>query len=290
MQRELHKHLTEMIPDAFWQVITREDARDYLLGDLEDVSLEVAEFSESVQEKAKRKSLPARRTEPPGLWDIRDRFLDALRCAALPEGERRVIVRLWASEGMTFAELKGLEDEVKTIMGATPLIFVARGDSAERARLRALVTTGRPCGKGRRLAFDLDGALTRWPEHFAWMSQRNRDAGGFNLVVSTRHEPRGSSCFKLVYDREKKDLERTDVCVDRLVHTWLDFDLWLELMPYFTNVEWFNRCIWTKSFFCRLFRADVYFDDQQINIDRMAELAPDVRAMLVPADAPPMVD
>ncbi len=287
MRRKLRKHLDAMVPGLFWRIVERDEVGDFLTGDLSDVSLDVVEISETLQQKAKRKGLPDRRTDPPGFWDIRDRFLEAMRSATFPEGERRVLVRLWASEGMSFSELKGLENGVAAITDATPLVFVARGGSTEHACLRALVTTGRPCREGRRLAFDLDGTLTRWPEHFARMSQRNRDAGGFNLVISTRHEPKSSSCFKLVYDREKRDLKRTEACVDRLVHAWLDFDLWLELMPYFTNMEWFNRCLWTKAFFCRLFRADVYFDDQQINIDRMAELAPDVRTVLVPEDAPP---
>jgi len=288
MKINIRATIKNLVPEAFWEIVLIDDVEQYLIGDLHDMQVNECACTLTLEKKANTKDVQLSKCETPTVNEVLPEFLIKLKKQNLGSKAQRILILTRSKKGISFSELKHIEQQIEGIAKTVPIIFVTRTPNQNAASIQCLVATGKPQKRGYRLAYDLDDSLTRWPEQFSEMSRKNKEAKGFNLVISTRHELKSSSCFQQVYDREKQDIEDTGVDMDVLAHAWLDFDVIEKLFPFFDTCHWFDRCLWAKVFYCRLYRIDAYYADQQRNIDQLAKLAPDIRTISVSASNPPV--
>jgi len=288
MKKNIRASIKNLVPKSFWDIISIDDVEQYLIGDLNDVQVNECSCTLTLKKKASAKDVQLSKCETPTIDEVLPEFLIKLKKKNLDSKAQRILIFTGSKNGISFAELKHIEQQIEGIFNTVPIIFVTRTLNQNDASIQCLVATGKPQKRGSRLAYDLDDSLTRWPKQFSEISRKNKAEKGFNLVISTRHELKSSSCFQKVYNREKQDIEETGVDMDVLAHAWLDFDVMEKLFPFFDTCHWFDRCLWAKAFYCRLYRIDAYYADQQCNIDQLAKLAPDVRTISVSANNPPV--
>jgi len=289
-----------MVPEVYWSIITIQDMERFLLKDIDDISLFECKCALTPEEKEEDRikklppeyrNLPKRpihKLDAPLFSDVLPVFITRQKTLEIPIGERRMIILIRSSVIPEFSEIQTLERNAIEIFGCVPLVFTAPALSNREASIQGLIVCGqRHTSCGMHLAFDLDETLTRWPEEFSAICRTNRQKGGFNLIISTRHEPSGSSHYQAVVEQEKKDIDRIGLGDERFVHAWLDFKLSKRLFPYIDPTQWFTRFIWTKAFYCRLFRIDCFYEDQKRNIERLNKIAPDVRVVEALDKTPP---
>jgi len=283
MAKTLQEKIEAIVPECFWEIISKDCVAQYLTGGL--ANPKVHECKVDLAQAMATEQGSGRKTRT--IHDLVRIFLDEANAITHNTRAPRALIRLQAAaKDADFNMVRKVEKMVKEHLDLVPIVFVDHSSGHDPA-MQALVTTGERLEQGPRIAYDLDDTLTRWPGHFAAMSRDLRARQGFNLVISTRHEPPSSSCRQAVYDRERQDIESTGVVMHALAHSWLDFSLWVKLFPFLDNTRWLDRYIWTKAFYCRIHRIDVLFEDQRRNIERMAELTPDVHVIQVSDDEPP---
>ena len=292
MQNNLTNRILSIVLPKYWRIIEPEDVHCYLtegLSDLQEIEI-IATYSR--EEKAASRGDKAEKVASPTISEVLPKILKKLKKLSITsESEQRMILLATTEELPTCDEILTLEQDISKIIGCAPLVFTSNGKAYQNANIHAIMTTGTKSStsSGLRIAYDLDDTVTRWPKEFSDISQLNREQGGFNLVISTRHEPSGSSCFKTAREKERITIEETGIAKHRLMHAWFDFTLWKQLVPFFDRYHWFDRFIWNKAFYCRLFRIDLFYEDQQRNIDRLAFIAPDIHVIKVSEKTPPVI-
>jgi len=287
MQSELETLISKIVPEVFWKIIDHGAVEQYLTGDLGDVQIRECASTLTLEKKAKTKNVQPSKCEAPTINEVLPAFLTKLKKLDLASDSSRILILFRAEKNISFSEFRQIEQQISDIANAVPLIFVDPSMGQREASIQCLATTGQAQRGGARLAYDLDETLSRWPEQFTEISWKTKASGGFNLVISTRHEPSISSCFQKTYTLEQQVIKSIGVQTDMLAHAWLDFNLWEKLFPFFDMYHWFDRCMLTKAFYCRLYRMDAYYDDQKRNIERLEELAPDISVIHVSNEIPP---
>jgi len=184
-------------------------------------------------------------------------------------------------------ELLELQNALRNRLSFTPLILMGFLDE-KKIDISCIMSNGiKREPQGRRLAFDLDDTLTRWPSFFSALSKQNYGPDSYNLIISTRYEPVSSSCHQAVYDRELAEIESLDVAYNKFVHAWWPFDLAEKLFPCGNELDWMKRFIWQKVFYCRLCHIDTFYEDQLRNIKLFRKYAPEIEVVHVHQDESP---
>jgi len=266
------------IPGELKQFCSQDDLRTYLFFNQEDESV----ISTNVELKPAKDESGLKKD--PLFSDALTKFEKELRQLLsqghVPTSAMIGICSFWKFQ---LSELLSFQENLTELYSFTPLIVI--GYSTEKKiEVSALMGNGKrkqSPKKTKRLAYDLDDTITRWPSFFSKLSQQNQEAGGFNLILSTRHEPATSSSHTAAYQREFDEIQGLGIAYDRLEHAWWDYEASERLFLCTSETEWLKRLIWQKAFYCRLHRIDVFYEDQARNVVLFKKYAPEIEVVCV---------
>jgi len=200
------------------------------------------------------------------------------QCDAKPTSAMVSIQSKWPFQ---FNELLLFQQVLTAHLSFAPLILMGFLDE-KKIDISCIMGVGvKRTTQGQRLAFDLDDTLTSYAAFFSSLSKQNCDPDSFKLIISTRYEPDTSSCQQAVYDKELAEIKGMGIDYDKLVHAWCPFDLAGKLFPCGNDYDWLKRFIWQKAFYCRLHHIDIFYEDQQRNIDLFKKYAPEIEVVHV---------
>jgi len=275
---EISEWMARRVPAEIYEVCSLADLKDHLLFYQSDeavvsASVETLPTIEKIGKKEKEK-LPSF-SDAVGAFEIYlNNFFD--KNDVKPTF---AIVSIQSKWRFQFNELLEFQCFLTTRLSFTPLILMGLVDE-KKIDISCIMATGvKRTRQGQRLAFDLDDTLTRWPSFFSGLSKQSSEPDSYILVISTRYEPVTSSCHQAVYDRELKEIEKMNVSYHQLVHAWWPFELAEKLFPCGSDIDWLNRLIWQKAFYCRLYHIDMFYEDQPRNIDLFKKYVPNIEVI-----------
>ena len=278
--KKINEWMAKNIPVETYEVCTIEDIIGHLIfhqSDTETITTR-AEALPTIEKIGKKE-----KERLPGFSDAVDAFDETLQkmIARNDVAPTTAIVSIQSKWSFSFNELLIFQALLNERFSFTPLILMGYiGD--KKIDISCIMGNGkkREC-QGCRLAFDLDDTITRWPSFFSMLSESNCDSDSYNLIVSTRYEPVTSSCHQAVYNRELAEIKKLHVKYDKLVHAWWPFELAEKLFPCGGELDWLKCFIWHKVFYCRLHHIDIFYEDQQRNIELFRKYAPDIEVVHV---------
>jgi len=277
---KITKWLEQHAPTEIYEVCTIEDLITHLLFyQCDNNVVSVSEAALPTMEKIGKKE----KEKLPAFLDAVSAFVQRLDQLLTEQAVKpdAAIVSIQSKWRFQLNELLELQRILAERFSFTPLILMGYADE-KKIEISCIMSNGeKRTTQGRRLAFDLDDTLTRWPLFFSYVSKQNCDPDSYHLIISTRYEPVSSSCHQAVYDKEMVEIEKLDVNYDKLVHAWWPFDLAAKLYLCGDDMDWLKRFIWHKVFYCRLHHIDVFYEDQQRNIDLFRKYAADIKVLHV---------
>jgi len=113
MKKNIRASIKNLVPKPFWEIISIDDVEQYLIGDLNDVRVNECACTLTLEEKAKAKDVQLSKCDTPTLDEV------------LPEVQR-ILIFTRSKKGISFSELKHIEQQIEGIAKTVPIIFVTR--------------------------------------------------------------------------------------------------------------------------------------------------------------------